>query len=260
MLKHERYYYCFFIIVLTSCHGYEKGIALKFSKLSARQKDMLRIGCVETTLMGSYHHQHDDNESDLVAKSVERLLFDIKFERSERDRPLDVVNMLTVSSQTLHDEFEVERKDLLRQLTAVKEEIRDQRVLKNSLNEKLFRQKAELTDIIKRLNRAEYGNGLQELARKAEEKAMNYVFPSCKKTPYCLSSFENLLSFLSNPTSNEHTGPFAPDAWREIPTEIKEGILKRQLWMENNFGYIRVHIALYIMKLLISLLKLIRRI
>ena len=129
--------------------------------------------------------------------------------------------MLTLSFQTLHNEFEVERKDLLRQSTPVKEEIHDRRVAKNSLNEKLFRQKAELTDIIKRLNRAEYGNGLRELARKAEKKAMNYVFPSCKKKTYCLSSFENLLSFLSNPTSNEHTGPFAPDTWREIPTKFR---------------------------------------
>ena len=244
MQKRNLYCYCFFfIVVLTSYDAYEKGILLKFSKLSTHQKDIIKVCCAETPLLGP-NQQHNDEESDLVVKSMERLSFAVECDRSERGMPLDVMKALLVSAQTLHNESEVERMDLLRRLIAVEKENYDLRVAeRDSLKEKLLRQKAEITDIIKRLNKADYYFGLRVLARKAEEKAMLYVFPSCKEKPYCLSSFQNLLSFLSNPTSNVHTGPLAPEAWREIPCETKVGILKRKLWIDENFGYLRVYIA-----------------
>ena len=221
------YYNCLFIVVLT----YAK--VSKNNKLSLRQKDIPRPRCVETHLLD------DKANKDRETKSFEGLLFDLQYEGLKVDRLLEDTNKLNISYETLKK----------RLLAAVHEEIHDLREMNSNLSRQnddlrreLVKTDAELTDAYNRLNRTVFGIGSRELAGKAEEKILNYVFPGCKKKPYYLRSFKNLLSFLSDPSSAVHSGPLAPDAWRKIPTKVQEGILKRKLWIVNNFNHINDHI------------------
>ena len=202
------YYNCLFIVVLT----YAK--VSKNNKLSLRQKDIPRPRCVET-------HLFDDKANkDRETKSFEDLLFDLQYEGLKVDRLLEDTNKLNISYETL-------KKEYLRRWEAAHEEIHDLREMndnlsreKDDLRGELVKLNAELIDAYKRLNRAVFGIGSREFAREAEEKILNYVFPGCKNKPYCLRSFKNHLSFLSDATSAVHSGPLAPDAWRKISTKL----------------------------------------
>jgi hypothetical protein len=54
------------------------------------------------------------------------------------------------------------------------------------------------------------------MATNADYAAMDAIFPLCRKNPYCLRSYSNLLSFLSNPKSDMFTGPLAPKSRLEL--------------------------------------------
>ena len=65
----------------------------------------------------------------------------------------------------------------------------------------------------------------RQMVINADNAAIEAVFPLCRKKPYCLRSYSNLLSFLSKPESDEFTGPLAPRSWLELK-EIERNATK----------------------------------
>ena len=84
--------------------------------------------------------------------------------------------------------------------------------------------------------------GARDVASKVDNKAMDFVFPDCRKKPFCLRSFANLLSFLANPTSDEFTGPLAPYAWIALSDEEKLNIQRRCSIIHERFEYLKVYV------------------
>lgn len=81
----------------------------------------------------------------------------------------------------------------------------------------------------------------REIARTAEIKAMDFVFPDCRKKPYCLRSYKHLISFVSNPTT-DNTSCFAPIYWSELDDVVKSGVKDRIEFMKINFMYLKTYI------------------
>ena len=81
----------------------------------------------------------------------------------------------------------------------------------------------------------------KEIAIKAEEKAMDFVFPECRKKPYCLRSYGNLVSFVSNPT-DEYTGHTAPAQWAALDELVKQDIKSKIDDVSNHSEYLKTHI------------------
>jgi hypothetical protein len=81
----------------------------------------------------------------------------------------------------------------------------------------------------------------KEIAVKAEIKAMDFVFPECRKKPYCLRSYGNLISFVSNPT-DEYTGHTAPAQWAELDELVKQDIRSKIDDVSNHSEYLKTHI------------------
>ena len=50
----------------------------------------------------------------------------------------------------------------------------------------------------------------RQMATDADNAATDVIFPQCRKKPYCLRTYSNLLSLLSNPDSHKFTGSHAP--------------------------------------------------
>lgn len=81
----------------------------------------------------------------------------------------------------------------------------------------------------------------RDIALKAEIKAMDFVFPECRKKPYCLRSYGNLISFVSNPT-DEYTGHTAPTQWAELDELVKQDIRSKIDDVSNHSEYLKTHI------------------
>lgn len=81
----------------------------------------------------------------------------------------------------------------------------------------------------------------KDIALKAELKAMDFVFPECRKKPFCLRSYRNLVSFVSNPT-DEYTGPTAPSMWNEMDEAVKQDIRSKIDDVANHSEYLKTHI------------------
>ena len=84
--------------------------------------------------------------------------------------------------------------------------------------------------------------GARDVASKVDNKAMDFVFRDCRKKPFCLRSFANLLSFLANPTSSDYTGPSAPNAWIALSDQEKRNIQRRCSIIQERFEYLKVYI------------------
>lgn len=91
--------------------------------------------------------------------------------------------------------------------------------LKKSVDE-LEKRIARLEDLIQ-------PNFIHQMATDCEKTAMEVIFPLCRKKPYYLRSYSNLLMFLSEPDSDKFTGPFAPAAWMQLPEEERAAITTR---------------------------------
>ncbi len=81
----------------------------------------------------------------------------------------------------------------------------------------------------------------RDIALKAEVKVMDFIFPECRRKPYCLRSYKDLLSFVSNPTT-DNTSSFAPIYWNELDDSVKLEIMDRIDFMKTNYMYMKTHI------------------
>jgi hypothetical protein len=81
----------------------------------------------------------------------------------------------------------------------------------------------------------------RDIAMKAEVKVMDFIFPECRRKPYCLRSYKHLLSFVANPTT-DNTSSFAPIYWNELDDNVKLGIVDRIDFMKSNSMYLKTHI------------------
>ena len=72
-------------------------------------------------------------------------------------------------------------------------------------------------DVTARLNETIQPISARQIATNADNAAIEAIFPLCRKKPYCLRSYINLLCFLSKPESDEFSGPEAPAAWQLLP-------------------------------------------
>jgi hypothetical protein len=62
------------------------------------------------------------------------------------------------------------------------------------------------------------------MATDANNAAIDVTFPQCRKKPYCLRTYSNLLSLLSNPDSHKFTGSHAPKSWLEMKEAERNAI------------------------------------
>lgn len=81
----------------------------------------------------------------------------------------------------------------------------------------------------------------RDIAVKAEIKAMDFIFPDCRKKPYCFRSFGNLLSFISNPT-DEYSSHIAPEQWNNIDNVVKQDIRNKIDYVSNKCEYLKTYI------------------
>jgi len=81
-----------------------------------------------------------------------------------------------------------------------------------------------------------------EMARKCDLKALEFIFPDCRNRPYCLRSYDSLRLFLFNPASDEFTGATAPNTWLQLSESFKEGVFRRKKLFDDYFPYLRVSI------------------
>ena len=81
----------------------------------------------------------------------------------------------------------------------------------------------------------------RDIAVKAESKAMDFVFPECRKKPFCLRSYRNLVSFVSNPT-DEYTGPTAPAIWNDMDEAVKQDIRSKIDDVASHCEYLKTHV------------------
>jgi hypothetical protein len=84
--------------------------------------------------------------------------------------------------------------------------------------------------------------GARQLAVKADYKAMDFIFSGCRKKPFCLRSFGNLISFISDPSSDLFTSPLGPEEWIKLSENKKAGINERVRIIQNRFVYLKVYI------------------
>jgi hypothetical protein len=81
----------------------------------------------------------------------------------------------------------------------------------------------------------------RDVAVKAEIKAMDFIFPDCRKKPYCFRSFGNLVSFISNPT-DEYSSHIAPEQWNNIDENVKQDIRNKIDYVSNKCEYLKTYI------------------
>jgi hypothetical protein len=81
------------------------------------------------------------------------------------------------------------------------------------------------------------------MASNADNAAIDAIFPLCRKKPYCLRSYSNLLSFLSKPESDEFTGLLAPRSWLELKKINRTAIKSKAKQFAARNGYLKVSIT-----------------
>jgi hypothetical protein len=101
----------------------------------------------------------------------------------------------------------------------------------------------KLTAITVRLDAVIQPISARQMATNAENAAIDAIFPLCRKKPYCLRSFNNLLSFLSNPVSDEFTGPLAPRSWLELKEIERTAIKSKAEQFAARNPYLKVSIT-----------------
>ncbi|RYH21440.1 hypothetical protein EON65_20680 [archaeon] len=78
----------------------------------------------------------------------------------------------------------------------------------------------------------------------ADKATISAILPHCRKKPYCLRSYSNLLSFLSNPGSDQFIGPLAPAAWLELMEDERMTIKTRANQFAARNPYLQITIKI----------------
>ena len=79
----------------------------------------------------------------------------------------------------------------------------------------------------------------RQMAYDADDKAIRLVFPAAKSYPYSIRSFKNLRRFLHKPTSDEFTGPDAPEGWLKLTIFAQNDIIFRFKLLEKKYKFLR---------------------
>lgn len=72
--------------------------------------------------------------------------------------------------------------------------------------------------------------------------AMDLILPNCRKKPFRLRSYKNLIAFISNPSSDEHTSPHAPNSWSDLSATDQSAIRNRGDIVKRKYDYLVLHI------------------
>lgn len=83
----------------------------------------------------------------------------------------------------------------------------------------------------------------QQIAYDADEKAISVAFPGASLRPFCIRSFSDLVTFISNPASDRVTGPEAPTAWAAMNSNEKASVTERAHAIRCKFPYLLCSIA-----------------
>jgi len=132
------------------------------------------------------------------ASSIPHLQETIRKLTEERDfffRKAQSIEDLSAKIVQYHNENELMEKEI----ASLRKSVED-------VSSKLEKVTARLDEVIQPIS-------ARQMATNADDAAIEAIFPQCRKKPYCLRSYSNLLSFLSKPESDEFTGPLAPAAW-----------------------------------------------
>jgi chromosome segregation ATPase len=153
----------------------------------------------------------------LEASKVPNLQQNMKKLTDEKDfffRKAQSIKDLSAKIVQYHNENQLLEKDIAK-LTKQYHEVSEKY---DEVSEKLTAVTARLDEVIQPIS-------ARQMATNADNAAINAIFPLCRKKPYCLRSYRNLLSFLSNPQSDDYTGPLAPKSWLELE-EIERTAIK----------------------------------
>lgn len=111
-----------------------------------------------------------------------------------------------------------------------------------SLKKSLEDVSLQLSHVTARLDEVIQPISARRIATDADAAAIAAIFPQCRKKPYCLRSYSNLLSFLLKPESDEFTGPLAPAAWLALTEEERAEIKTKADKFTNENPYLRLSI------------------
>jgi archaellum component FlaC len=167
----------------------------------------------------------------LEASKVPNLQQNIKKLTDEKDfffKKAQIIEDLSAKIVQYHNENELLEKDiakLTKQYHEVSEKYNEVSEKYHEVSEKYHEVSEKLTAVTARLDEVIQPISARQMATNADNAAINAIFPLCRKKPYCLRSYRNLLSFLSNPQSDDYTGPLAPKSWLELE-EIERTAIK----------------------------------
>ena len=189
------------------------------------------------------------NHQNIVGKSKEEIMNLVAQERSifmlQIQQLSAQVQGLTASNTILVQD----KNELLKQLEFsrdmvgnLKKELHDLVADNDSLRKELENVRQRLIVLEKAHDELLQPIGAREIASRCDIKAMDFIFPHCRRKPWCLRSYSNLLSFLSNPHSDDYSGPDAPGAWLKLSEEQKTATLKRKAFVVERYSYLKLHI------------------
>jgi hypothetical protein len=121
------------------------------------------------------------------------------------------------------------------EIELLKKSVEDVNKQYQEVSVKLSRVTARLDEVVQPIS-------ARQMATNADNAAIDAIFPQCRKKPYCLRSYSNLLCFLSKPESDEFTGPLAPAAWLELTEDERTAIKTKADQFVVNNPYLKVSI------------------
>ena len=148
---------------------------------------------------------------------------------------------ITLAQSSLEEQLAVLKKDfeaLDQRLDSHVKEVNQK--ADDSVSE--FNQKIEIDESFAFMKQVKLIFAARDLGTAADNKAMDFILPNCRKKPFCLRSYKNLIAFISNPSSDEHTGPHAPKSWSDLSAADQSAIRNRGDFVKRKYDYLVLHI------------------
>ena len=139
-------------------------------------------------------------------------------------------------------QYHNENKSLEKDITTMRKYVEDVNMQYKEISAKYEDVSAKLLTITARLDEVIQPISAGQMATNADNAAIDAIFPQCRKKPYCLRSYSNLLSFLSKPESDEFTGPDAPAAWLKLAEDERKAIKDKADQFAISNPYLKVSI------------------